>query len=90
MWIWLLLQEAETLLQQLSVEQEEVDTLRAAVEEERGEIARETSNVARLAGVSSYVCRSVSGASVAACTVVIDIWSVGYIKSIVWYAAVVR
>ena len=44
----------ESLLQQLSWEQEEVDTLRTTVEEERRDIAQETEHVARLAKVNNW------------------------------------
>ncbi len=45
---WYVSQEADSLLEQLSAEQAEVDALRAAVDEEREEIARESEHVAAL------------------------------------------
>ena len=48
------MQEAELLLQQLMTEQQDVDTLREAVEKEREEIAWETEYVAKLAEVRGY------------------------------------
>lgn len=42
----------ESILHQLSEEQQEVDTLRAAVAKEREEVARETAHVAALAKVN--------------------------------------
>lgn len=46
------IQEVESLLHQLSAEQQEVDLLRAAVAQEKEDVARETEHVATLAKVS--------------------------------------
>jgi len=49
---YILTQEVESMLHQLSEEQQEVDSLRAAVAKEREEVARETAHVAALAKVT--------------------------------------